>query len=105
MKDESRTQAHSYTTHSRFLPSNYPETLEFIVTNVTHTLKNNQWVTSIDSIASVANIFTTKELEDSSALPENFQPISIIPGFGQGALALTNVNSNNVLPVTININC
>ena len=78
---------------SRFLPSNYPETLEFIVTNVTHTLKNNQWVTSIDSIASVANIFTTKELEDSSALPENFQPISIIPGFGQGALALTNVNN------------
>lgn len=76
---------------SRFLPSNYPETLEFIVTNVTHTIKNHQWVTSIDSIASVGNLFSTKELESVSALPENFQVINFLPTVGQFG-GVTNVN-------------
>ena len=55
-----------------FLPSNYsrrkfsdPNTLEFLVTDITHTIRNNQWITSIDSIASVGNLFTTKELEEA----------------------------------------
>ena len=78
--------------NSRFLPSNYPETLEFLVTDVTHTLSNNQWITSIDSIASVGNIFTTKELEDVTLLPQNYQPINFLPTIGQNGLVGTNVN-------------
>ena len=41
-----------------FLPSNYGETLSFIVTGVNHKLSNNEWVTSLDTIA------TTKEKQD-----------------------------------------
>ena len=62
----------------RFLPSNYsrrkdsdPNILEFIVTDVTHTIKNNQWITSIDSIASVGNLFSTNELRDIMELSLN----------------------------------
>ena len=38
-----------------FLPSNYPETLEFIITQVNHKLSNNGWVTSLETIATAKN--------------------------------------------------
>ena len=44
--------------NTSFLPSNYGETLSFIVTGVNHKLSNNEWVTSLDTIA------TTKEKQD-----------------------------------------
>ena len=44
--------------NTAFLPSNYGETLSFIVTGVNHKLSNNEWVTSLDTIA------TTKERQD-----------------------------------------
>jgi len=44
--------------NTTFLPSNYGETLSFIVTGVNHKLSNNEWVTSLDTIA------TTKERQD-----------------------------------------
>ena len=44
--------------NTAFLPSNYDETLSFIVTGVNHKLSNNEWVTSLDTIA------TTKEKHD-----------------------------------------
>ena len=37
--------------NSSFLPSNYPQTLEFICTGVNHRLENNDWVTSLKTIA------------------------------------------------------
>ena len=46
--------------NTAFLPSNYGETLSFIVTGVNHKLSNNEWVTSLDTIA------TTKEKQDTS---------------------------------------
>ncbi len=55
---------------SKFLPSNYPETLQFLVTNITHTLRNNKWVTSIDSIATIENTVTTEELQKLTDLPK-----------------------------------
>lgn len=42
---------------TRFLPSNYPETLDFIITKVNHSLKNNVWKTTLDTQA-------TKIIED-----------------------------------------
>ena len=44
--------------NTAFLPSNYDETLSFIVTGVNHKLSNNEWVTNLDTIA------TTKEKQD-----------------------------------------
>ena len=37
--------------NSSFLPSNYGKTLEFICTGVNHKLSNNEWVTSLETIA------------------------------------------------------
>ena len=37
--------------NTNFLPENYPEVLEFLVTKVNHTLQNNQWVTKIETIS------------------------------------------------------
>lgn len=37
--------------NTAFLPSNYPNTLEFICTGVNHKLENDEWVTSLDTLA------------------------------------------------------
>lgn len=37
--------------NTEFLPSNYPDTLEFICTGVNHKIENNEWVTSLDTLA------------------------------------------------------
>ena len=37
--------------NTEFLPSNYPETLEFICTGVNHKLSENDWVTNLKTIA------------------------------------------------------
>ena len=36
---------------TRFLPSNYPQTLDFIITQVNHRLENNKWTTSLQTQA------------------------------------------------------
>ena len=36
--------------NTSFLPSNYPKSLEFIITAVNHTLNNNSWETTLNSI-------------------------------------------------------
>jgi len=37
--------------NTRFLPSNYPQTLDFIVTKVNHKLANNKWDTTLETQA------------------------------------------------------
>ena len=46
--------------NTSFLPSNYPEALEFIITGVNHKLSNNDWVTSLETIATSKNTQTKK---------------------------------------------
>jgi GH24 family phage-related lysozyme (muramidase) len=36
---------------TRFLPSNYPESLNFIITKVNHSISNNSWDTSLSTIS------------------------------------------------------
>jgi hypothetical protein len=36
---------------TRFLPSNYPEALRFIITQVNHKIDNNDWETSFETVA------------------------------------------------------
>ena len=44
---------------TNFLPSNYPDSLEFIIKGITHNIQNNEWVTNIESIAIPKNPFGT----------------------------------------------
>jgi hypothetical protein len=39
-----------YTAEQEFLPTNYPESLDFIIKGITHTIQNNQWTTTIESL-------------------------------------------------------
>jgi len=41
-----------------FLPTNYPESLEFIIKGITHTIADNQWTTNIESFAIPLNPFS-----------------------------------------------
>jgi len=40
--------------NTSFLPSNYGDTLSFIITGVNHKLSSNEWTTSLDTIATTA---------------------------------------------------
>ena len=40
--------------NTSFLPSNYGDTLSFIITGVNHKLSSNEWITSLDTIATTA---------------------------------------------------
>jgi len=44
--------------NTSFLPTNYGETLDFIVTGVNHKLSGNEWVTNLDTIATTKDKFS-----------------------------------------------
>jgi len=46
-----------------FLPTNYPQTLNFIATGVDHELNNNKWTTKINTIGIPKNIILTSQLQ------------------------------------------
>ena len=41
-----------------FLPSNYEDTLEFIITQVNHKLSGNDWVTSLETTATSKSVMS-----------------------------------------------
>jgi hypothetical protein len=59
-----------YLIDTTFLPSNYPETLEFIIKGITHTISNNEWITSLESFAIPKNPFGLKQ-DTTSQLASN----------------------------------
>jgi hypothetical protein len=38
-----------FTIDTRYLPSNYPESLEFLIKSMTHDIQNNKWTTKLES--------------------------------------------------------
>jgi len=46
-----------YIADSSFLPSNYPTSLEFLIKGITNTIQNNEWTTTLESIAVPKNPF------------------------------------------------
>ena len=46
-----------YVADSSFLPSNYPTALEFLIKGITNTVQNNEWTTTLESIAVPKNPF------------------------------------------------
>ena len=55
----------SFLIDTDFLPSNYPESLEFLIKGIIHKVENNQWTTRIESMAIPKNPFGLK-IENSS---------------------------------------
>jgi len=46
---------------TEFLPSNYPQSLEFLIKGITHEIKDNQWITRLESLAVPKNPFGSKD--------------------------------------------
>ena len=44
-----------------YLPSNYPETVEFLIKNLEHRIENNKWVTTLDSYCISKGEYTETE--------------------------------------------
>lgn len=49
---------------TRFLPSNYPSTLKFLVTGIDHSLKDNMWETQLSTVATSAGTFANGSGEE-----------------------------------------
>ena len=49
---------------TRFLPSNYPSTLKFLVTGIDHSLKDNMWETQLSTVATSAGMGTNESGEE-----------------------------------------
>lgn len=46
-----------YIADTEFLPSNYPQSLVFLIKGITHEIINNQWITTLESLAVPKNPF------------------------------------------------
>jgi len=57
-----------FTVNTDFLPSNYPETVEFLIKNLTHEVTDNKWLTKIDSYC------ISKQAEASSVVKASPSP-------------------------------
>ena len=68
---------------TNFLPSNYPNTLDFVVTKVNHLIKDNYWQTSLDTMA----IAISAPVTDLPIIPKTTTDVdnkiipTIIPNF------------------------
>ncbi len=64
-----------YIADASFLPSNYPSSLEFIIKGITNTISNNEWTTTLESIATPKHPFGSvlgkTSVENASSSPSN----------------------------------
>jgi hypothetical protein len=58
-----------YNIDSTFLPENYPNSMEFVIMNISHTIQNNIWITNITSAAIPNYPIGTKPGEKSQSSP------------------------------------
>ena len=67
-----------FTADTEFLPPNYPSTIEFIITGISHEIKDNQWITNIESLAVPVNPLNgnAKKTKKPPTRGENYQPIA-----------------------------
>ena len=72
--------------NNEFLPSNYPESLKFIITKVNHTISNNSWDTSLSTISIPVtkpykfNISLNQSISPTSSTVESLTPIKELKG-------------------------
>jgi hypothetical protein len=66
-----------FTADTEYLPPNYPDTIEFIITGLSHEIKDNQWVTNIESLAIPKNPLNgnIKTIPPSKQRGDNFNTI------------------------------
>jgi hypothetical protein len=87
-----------YTIDTDFLPSNYPLSLEFLIKGITHTIQNNQWITTLESVAIPKNPFGMKNAQgqtyNGSPATSGGRPVGVAATTGQAP------RGNNFTPST-----
>lgn len=61
-----------YTIDSTFLPTSYPDTLEFLIMGITHEIADNQWITTLESVATPKNPLNSPDIQVTT--PPRSQP-------------------------------
>ena len=86
--------------NNEFLPSNYPESLSFIITKVNHNISNNSWDTSLSTIS----IPKTEPYKNTPPLPQTNNsetnptgPVGPQPDTGTQFLILDGRNGRNIM--------
>lgn len=76
-----------YIIDTDFLPSNYPLSLEFLIKGITHTIRDNQWITTLESVAIPKNPFGMKNAQGQTynGSPETVggRPVGTVTATGQ----------------------
>jgi hypothetical protein len=54
-----------YIIDTTYLPTNYPDSLEFIIKSISNTIENNEWITTLDSMAIPKNPFGSSIAESA----------------------------------------
>ena len=87
-----------YTIDSTFLPENYPETMEFIISGINNTIQGNVWTTSIDSLAIPK---TSKAVKTKTKIVNPVDPIFAANEPPQDPITHTDIASISTLRNTI----
>lgn len=86
---------------TRFLPSNYPSTLKFLVTGIDHSLKDNMWETQLSTVATSAGMGTNESGEEGEyveAVPYTDEELA------EQEINNEEVNTQNIVDNTNNSN-
>lgn len=67
-----------FTVNNDYLPTNYPKSLEFIITSLNHVVQDNKWITNIESLAlpKITTQVTTK-IPSLATLPVKPTPLPL----------------------------
>jgi hypothetical protein len=84
-----------YTIDTSYLPSNYPNNLDFLIKSITHDISSNVWDTTIESIAVPNNIAGLGGLVNQNKNDRNQN--SIPPNYFQGSIKSTLDETTNFL--------
>jgi hypothetical protein len=84
-----------YTAEQEFLPTNYPESLDFIIKGITHNIENNQWTTVIESFGMPKNPEGSGHIKASEAVAQLNTNIALLVPAVALTPNLTAYDSNN----------
>ena len=87
--------------NTKFLPSNYPESLKFIITKVNHNISNNNWDTSLSTISvPVTEPYPSQLPDTTSTLGDtNLNIIGPQPDNGSQFLILDGRNNRAIMTI------
>jgi hypothetical protein len=94
-----------YTIDTTYLPANYPTSLEFLIKGITNNIQNNEWTTTIESIAIPKNPFGSVLGEGAvgnASQGNNRGSSSVTTSCGPKQLINVPSTNNPISPIRIN---